>query len=82
MNYLNPPQKIKEHYLWTQLRQLFFFFVRFFCIFAFLGFCCVRFFWGSFFERNEKKQKKTKLKTKQQKTKKEEGPQDVNKKTT
>ena len=50
-----------------------FLFVRFFCIFAFLGFCCVRFFGGSVFERNEKT-KKDKIQnktTKKQKRKKD-----------
>ena len=70
---LSPPQKIKEHYLWTQSRYFFFFAVLFFCIFAFWGFCCVRFFGGSFFERNEKT-KKDKIQnktTKKQKRKKD-----------
>ena len=57
----------------------------FFCLvflhFCFFGFLLCPVFWGSFFERNENK-KKTKFKTKQQKTKKEEGPQDATKKTT
>ena len=39
-------------------------------------------FFGGSFLRGMKKQKKTKFKTKQQKTEKEEGPQDANKKTT
>ena len=58
-------------------------FFPFFSDFCFLGFfCCVRFFGCLFFERNEKNKKKTKFKTKQQKTKKGEGPQDTNKNTT
>ena len=61
---LSPPQKIEEHY-WTQLRQLISFCPFFFCIFAFWGFCSVRFFGGLFFWE-EWKTKKAKFKKKQQ----------------
>ena len=62
-----PPKKLGTLFVNTTALTDFFLFVRFFLHFAFLGFCCVR-FWGVFFERNEK-QKKTKFKTKQQKGK-------------
>ena len=79
---LNPPQKIEEHYLWTQSR--YFFSLSFFSAFLFFWVFVVSGFLGGLFLRGMKKQKKPKFRTKQnnQKTKKDEGPQDANKKTT
>ena len=57
MKNLSPPQKIKNP-IYEHNCANWFFFVHCFCIFAFLGFCCVRFSWGSFL-RGMKKQTKT-----------------------
>ena len=61
--FLKPtPQKIETLFVHTTANW----FSRFFCIFVFLGFCCVRFLGGPFWEE----WKKTKFETKQQKGKK------------
>ena len=70
---LSPPQKNKEHYLWTQSRY-FFFRCPFFLHFCFFGFLLCPVFWGVFFLRGMKKQKKDKIQnktTKKQKRKKD-----------
>ena len=41
--FLSPPQKTKEHYCEHNCANWFLFVRFFFCIFAFGGFCCVRF---------------------------------------
>ena len=70
---LSPPQKIKEHYLWTQSH--FFFSLSFFSAFLFFWvFAVSGFLGGLFFERNEKTKKRQNSKQNNQKTKKEEGP--------
>ena len=78
VKFLSPPQKLNNTICEHNCANWFFFvrFFFFFCIFAFWGFCCVRFFGGSFFERNEKRQNS------KQNNKKERWPQDANNKTT
>ena len=66
---LSPPQKIEEHYLWTQSRY-FFFLLSFFSAFLLFWVFAVSGFLGGLFLRGMKKQKKTKFKTKQPKNKK------------
>ena len=78
MKFLSPLQKIKEHYSWTQLR--YFFFCPVFLHFCFFGFLLCPVFLGGLFLRGMKKNKIQNRTTK--KMKKEEGPQDANKKTT